>query len=208
MARIPEQEIERLRNEISVEHLVGAAGIELKRGGKDLLGRCPFHEDDTASLVVTPAKNLWHCFGCGIGGGPIDWVIKRNGVSFRHAVELLKADLSLAAGSAETTGALKRSRVARLPAPVALDAGEQELLGQVVGYYHETLLASPEAIAYLERRGITSRELIEVHRLGFANRTLGRFCRNSAKRPSMPVRPTPIRKPASRTGSLQTRLGL
>ena len=173
MARIPEQEIERLRNEVSVERLAEAAGIELKRSGKDLLGRCPFHADDTASLVVTPAKNLWHCFGCGIGGGPIDWVMKRNGVSFRHAVELLRADLSLAAGSGEAVGMLKRSRVTRLPAPVALDAGAQELMDQVIGYYHETLLASPEAIAYLGRRGIASRELIECHRLGFANRTLG-----------------------------------
>ena len=90
MARIPEQEIERLKNEVSVERLVEASGIELKKAGKDLLGRCPFHKDDTASLVVTPTKNLWHCFGCGIGGGPIDWVIKKNGVSFRHAVELLR----------------------------------------------------------------------------------------------------------------------
>jgi CHC2 zinc finger len=73
MARIPEAEIERLKSEVQVERLIEGCGIELKRGGKDLLGRCPFHEDDTASLVVTPAKNLWHCFGCGIGGGPIDW---------------------------------------------------------------------------------------------------------------------------------------
>ena len=80
MARIPDTEIERLKNEVSVERLVEASGIGLKRGGKDLLGCCPFHEDDTASLVVTPAKNLWHCFGCGIGGGPIDWVMKRRGV--------------------------------------------------------------------------------------------------------------------------------
>ena len=173
MARIPETEIERLKSEVGIERLIEASGIELKKGGKDLLGRCPFHEDDTASLVVTPAKNLWHCFGCGIGGGPIDWAMKRNGVSFRHAVELLRADLSLAAGSADATGALKRSRVTRLPAPVALDAGEQELLDQVMGYYHETLLTAPEALAYLERRGIASPELIEQHRLGFANRTLG-----------------------------------
>jgi DNA primase catalytic core len=172
MARIPESEIERLRSEVSVERLVEASGIELARGSKDLVGRCPFHEDDTASLVVTPAKNLWHCFGCGIGGGPIDWAMKKNGVSFRHAVELLRADPSLAAGT-EAAGALKRSRVRMLPSPVALDAGEQELLDQVIGYYHETLLASPEAIAYLERRGIADRELIEAHRLGFANRTLG-----------------------------------
>ena len=74
----------------AIHRLVEASGIELKRGGKDMLGRCPFHEDDTASLVVTPGKNLWHCFGCGVGGGPIDWVMKRRGVSFRHAVELLR----------------------------------------------------------------------------------------------------------------------
>ncbi len=173
MARIPEAEIERLKSEVSVARLVEAAGIKLKKSGKDLLGRCPFHADDTASLVVTPGKNLWHCFGCGIGGGPIDWVIKKNGVSFRHAVELLRADPALAAGSADAPGAVKRSRVVKLPPPVALDAGEQELLNQVIGYYHETLLASPEALAYLARRGLGSRELIERHRLGFANRTLG-----------------------------------
>lgn len=168
MARIPEAEIERLKEAVPVGRLVEASGVELKKGGKDMLGRCPFHEDATASLVVTPAKNLWHCFGCGIGGGPIDWVMKRQGVSFRHAVELLRADAGLAAVAEPGT----RSR-ARLPAPVALDAGEQELLDQVIGYYHETLLAAPEAMAYLERRGIASRELIEQHRLGFANRTLG-----------------------------------
>ena len=66
MARIPEAEIERLKNEVSVKRLVEGSGIELKKSGKDWLGRCPFHEDDTASLVVTPAKNLWHCFGCGV----------------------------------------------------------------------------------------------------------------------------------------------
>ncbi len=96
--------------------------------------------------------------------------MKRQGVSFRHAVELLRAD-----GCQANTGLaeLGTPRRAKLPAPVALDAGEQELLDQVIGYYHETLLASPEALAYLERRGIASRELIEQHRLGFANRTLG-----------------------------------
>ncbi|MCC7311383.1 MAG: toprim domain-containing protein [Sulfuritalea sp.] len=173
MARIPEAEIERLKNEVSVERLVEASGIELKKAGKDWLGRCPFHEDDTASLVVTPDKNLWHCFGCGVGGGPIDWVIKKNGVSFRHAVELLRADPSLAACSDGAPGAVKRSRVARLPPPVALDAGEQELLNQVIDFYHQTLLASPEALAYLDRRDIGNRELIERFKLGFANRTLG-----------------------------------
>jgi len=64
MARIPQEEIERLKSEISVERLVEAAGVAVRKASKDLLGRCPFHDDTEASLVVTPAKNLWHCFGC------------------------------------------------------------------------------------------------------------------------------------------------
>ena len=173
MARIPAAEIERLKNEVSVERLVESSGIALKKAGKDMLGRCPFHADDTASLVVTPAKNLWHCFGCGLGGGPIDWVIKKNGVSFRHAVELLRADASGLSLAADGGGPVGRSLVRKLPPPVALDAGEQELLNQVIGYYHETLLQSPEALAYLDKRGLGSCELIERFKLGFANRTLG-----------------------------------
>lgn len=170
MARIPENEIERLKSEVSVQRLVESSGIELKKSGKDLIGKCPFHEDDTASLVVTSAKNLWHCFGCGAAGGPIDWVIKTNGVSFRHAVELLRDGVSsLAAGS----GAVKRTTVRALDAPVALDADDQALLDQVIGYYHETLKTSPEALAYLKSRGIDSMEAVEHFKLGFANRTLG-----------------------------------
>ena len=146
MARIPETELERLKSDVSVQRLVEASGVELKRGGKDMLGRCPFHEDDTASLVVSPGKNLWHCFGCGAAGGPIDWVMKTRGVSFRHAVELLREGVggglpsSAAGSSAETAAPIKRTTVraperstARaLAAPVAFDADDAVLLGQVV----------------------------------------------------------------------------
>jgi DNA primase len=178
MARIPQDEIERLKNEVAVERLVEAAGIGLKRSGKDLLGRCPFHEDDTASLVVTPSKNLWHCFGCGTGGGPIDWVMKKSGVSFRHAVELLREGLpALAAGGRGMEGreprAVKRTTVRALPAPVAFDAGEQQLLNETLAFYHDRLKQSPEALAYLQARGIGSPEAIDTFRLGFADRSLG-----------------------------------
>jgi DNA primase catalytic core len=172
MARIPEQDIERLKAEVSVERLVEDSGIALKRSGKDFVGCCPFHEDDTASLVVTPAKNLWHCFGCGVGGGPIDWVMKKIGVSFRHAVELLREGLpALAAESA--AGRVKRSTVRALPAPVAFDADDQALLNQTVDYYHERLLATPEATAYLMARGLNHPELVAHFKLGVADRTLG-----------------------------------
>lgn len=67
MTRIPDAELERLKAEVSVERLVEASGVALKAAGKDLLGRCPFHEDREASLVVTPAKNLWHCLAARSG---------------------------------------------------------------------------------------------------------------------------------------------
>jgi len=169
MARIPQVELERLRSEISVERLVEAAGIALKPAGKDLLGRCPFHEDREASLVVTPAKNLWHCFACQVGGGPIDWVMKSNGVSFRHAVELLREG---SMGEALSVP-IKRSTVPKLAPPVRLDADDQALLAQAIDYYHERMKVSPEALAYLERRGLKDAAAIERFKLGFADRTLG-----------------------------------
>jgi DNA primase catalytic core len=173
MARIPEGEIERLKQEVSLERLVRARGIELKRHGADLLGLCPFHDDHEPSLVVSPKKNLWHCLGaCQTGGSVIDWVMKANGVSFRHAVELLRADHpSLAAPlrvvSKGTTAAVK------LEAPFEAGAGDQQVLRQVVGYYHDTLKQSPEALKYLQARGLDHPEMIGHFRLGFSNRTLG-----------------------------------
>ena len=97
MPRIPEHDLQRLKEEVSVQRLVEAAGITLSKGGKNLLGKCVWHDDQNASLIITPHKNLWHCYPCSQGGGPIDWVMKLRGVSFRHAVELLKAELVLRA---------------------------------------------------------------------------------------------------------------
>ncbi len=166
MARIPTEELERLKAEIAVERLVESAGIALKRAGKDLLGRCPFHDDREASLVITPAKNLWHCFSCQIGGGPIDWMMKAKGVSFRHAVELLRE------GTINLPAA-KCGRIRVLPPPVRFDTDDQALLAETIGYYHERLKQSPEAIAYLAKRGINDPQMIERFKIGFADRTLG-----------------------------------
>jgi DNA primase catalytic core len=177
MARIPDEEIERLKREVPIERLVTGFGIELKRHGAELIGRCPFHEDHTPSLVVSPRNNLWHCLGaCNIGGSTIDWVMKTKGVSFRHAVELLRADhSSLAAGllSGKAGHVVRKGTTAKLPSPVALDADEQQTLRDVVSFYHETLKESPEALRYLESRGLTHPEMMERFQLGFANRKLG-----------------------------------
>jgi DNA primase catalytic core len=172
MARIPEHEIERLKKEISVERLAEARGIKLMRHGADLLGKCPFHNDRTPSLVITPGKNLWHCLGaCHAGGTAIDWIMRAEGISFRHAVELLRADhLPLAASPVQP---VKHGTVRKLPPPIAREADDRALLLQVVDYYNESLKQSPEAMKYLESRGLKSSEMIDRFKLGFANRTLG-----------------------------------
>ena len=172
MARIPEAEVERLKKEISVQRLAEARGIKLTRQGANLVGKCPFHDDRTPSLIITPAKNLWHCMGaCNMGGTVIDWVMKAEGVSFRHAVEMLRQDYFPSA--AEPIQPVKQSTVPKLPPPVAREADDRALLLQVVGYYNEALKQSPEALRYLASRGLQSSEIIDRFRLGFANRTLG-----------------------------------
>jgi len=172
MARIPEAEVERLKREISVERLAEARGIKLTRSGKELIGLCPFHDDRNPSLNIDPVKNVWHCKGaCGEGGDVIEWVMRAEGVSFRHAVELLKREhFPLAAGPIQP---VKRSTIPKLPPPVARDADDRALLVEIVDYYSRTLKQSPEALKYLASRGLQSSEIIDRFKLGFANRTLG-----------------------------------
>ena len=170
MARIPDEVLEQLKKEVDLAELVVRSGVALKKAGKDLVGCCPFHDDDTPSLVVTPAKGLWHCMGaCQVGGSAIDWVIRTQGVSFRHAVELLRSKEIPTLDN----GTVVRSTVRRLRSPVASDGADAEVLAQVVAYYHATLQESPEALEYVRRRKIDDPGAIERFALGYANRTLG-----------------------------------
>ena len=97
--------------------------------------------------------------------------MRAEGVSFRHAVELLTSgQWSVTSGQKNTA---KISTVRKLAPPIERDADDAKLLLQVVTFYHETLKQSPDALAYLERRGLKHPEMIEKFKLGFANRTLG-----------------------------------
>jgi DNA primase len=168
MARIPDDELERIKSEVSLLRLVESQGYEVIRQGKDHVIACPFHDDDTPSLIISPHNNLFHCFGCEAAGSVIDWVMRTQGVSFRHGVEILRdRPTSLVARS------VKKSTVPALDAPVSNDADDQAALRQVIDYYHETLLQSSEALEYLAKRGLDDAELIETFALGYANRTLG-----------------------------------
>jgi DNA primase len=101
----------------------------------------------------------------------IDWVMKAEGVSFRHAVELLREGLSPAVSVDQPPPRV--STVRRLESPVSAEASERELLGQVAAYYHGVLRESADARAYLAERGVGDEEAIAHFELGFADRTLG-----------------------------------
>jgi DNA primase catalytic core len=172
MPRIPEDELERIKRQTDLAALVRAKGIELSPHGQGhLAGKCPFHDDSTPSFIVTPGKNLFHCLGCGAGGSVIDFIIKHDGLSFRHAVEVLRAGQAsaLVAGSSPT----KKGTIPKLPPPVAFDADDRTLMRQVMDYYQERLQQTPAALEYLRRRGVGSAEAIATFQIGFADRTLG-----------------------------------
>lgn len=144
MARIPDDVLARFKAEVSVQRLVEGVGVVLRRQGNDLVGACPFHEDTTPSLVVSPGKNLWHCLGaCQAGGGPVDWVMTAQGVSFRRAVELLVQESpalsSLAPGRpGSSVGRVKRSTAGKLTPLAAPDAEDVAVLERVVAHYADT----------------------------------------------------------------------
>ncbi|MBK1860104.1 CHC2 zinc finger domain-containing protein, partial [Cerasicoccus arenae] len=169
MARIPDEELEQLKRGVDLAALVRSKGIELKpHGSKDLVGLSPFTEEQTASFIVTPGKNLWHCMSSGQGGSVIDFLMKHDGVSFRHAALLLKEENPQLFGGKAVT----KATAPKLAAPVAFDGDDQTLFAQVLDYYQERLRQTPAALDYLCSRGITG-EAVEAFGLGYADRTLG-----------------------------------
>ena len=169
MARIPNDELERLKTDVNLLDLVRRSGYRPQKQGKDYAISCPFHDDDTPSLIITPKSNLFNCFGCGAAGTVVDWVMKTQGVSFRRSVEILRNDLGLIT---PVDTPRKQSTTKQISSPLAADSDGQTLLNQVIDYYHQTLKQSPEALAYLESRGLGDATLIDHFKLGYANRTL------------------------------------
>jgi DNA primase catalytic core len=176
--RIPETDLERVKRETDLLALVRSRGIELaKHGTKDFIGRCPFHDDQNKpNFIVSPAKGLWHCMACGKAGNVIQFVQQHDGVSFRHAFDLLRQGgpaVFTSAAILAREGPLTKATVPRLPCPLDAEADDPTLFGQVVNYYHERLKQTPAARAYLASRGLDHDELIDQFQIGFADRSLG-----------------------------------
>lgn len=86
--------VEEIKARVNLVDLIGRY-VVLKPAGKNYKARCPFHPDDTPSLVVSPEKGLWHCFGCGAGGDAIGFIMRIERLSFPEALQKLSQELGI-----------------------------------------------------------------------------------------------------------------
>lgn len=145
-----------IKGRIPVADVVGET-VQLRKAGTTLKGLCPFHGEKTPSFVVTPARDTWHCFGCGKHGDIFTFVMERDGVGFPEALRQL-------AGRA---GVELDERTSRED---ARNARRREVMEAAIAFYHAVLTRSKTgeaALAYLRGRGFTD-ATIERHQLGWA----------------------------------------
>ena len=154
-----------LKASVDLLELVRSRGHEPHRHGNNKWKiNCPFHEDTQASLVITPSKALWRCFGCGKGGSGIDFLVFHDNLTTGQAIRQL-AD--------KYGGLVKPAAVAvAADAPEKRTAAQQTLLNKVAEFYHKTFQQCPEGRAYLKERGLHEPALYETFRIGYANETI------------------------------------
>jgi len=187
MPMIPDDELDKIKRGTDLAAVVRSRGVALTAKGGDLVGLCPFHDDKNPSLHVTPGKGLWRCVSCQATGNVIQFVQKFDGVSFRHAYELLKTG-KLSALTAPSAGApVKKSTVPRLESPLTPDADDQAALRQVLDYYHARLAENPAALAYLKKRGLGA-EAVAAFKISFVDRTLGLRLPNNQRKEGAALR--------------------
>ncbi|MCK5426817.1 MAG: DNA primase, partial [Thermodesulfovibrionia bacterium] len=130
--------------------------VTLKKAGQNWRGLCPFHSEKTPSFMVNPSKQIFHCFGCGVGGDMFAFLIKYENLSFNEALTIL----------AKKSGVSLRQSQGR-----TISAGEKENLLSIYRdariFYQQNLLKNSEAVRYLETRGISERTR-ELFSIGYA----------------------------------------
>ena len=159
MARISDEDVRRVRDATDLVALVSER-VVLKQKGRLFWGCCPFHQEKTPSFKVDPATQLWHCFGCGLGGDAYGFLMRTDNVEFVEAVRILadRAHIEIA----EVEGGMPRSQRERL-----LAANEA-----AAAFYHDVLTKTRDAAAirareYLAGRGFGS-DVAKTWRLGYA----------------------------------------
>jgi DNA primase len=157
---IAPETLELIRSRLDIAELVGES-VQLSRAGRNLKGRCPFHQERTPSFIVSPERQTYHCFGCGEGGDAFSFVMKTEGLSFVESAERLAARVGV---KVETASALSESDKERLRMREALEFA--------AGHYHRILLKDPSAEAarqYAAKRKL-NKAMVEGFLLGYAPR--------------------------------------
>ena len=153
---IPQSFIQDLLNRVDIVDVVGKH-VQLKKGGANLMGLCPFHNEKSPSFTVSPAKQFYHCFGCGAHGSAIGFLMEHAGLSYVESIKDLAQSVGLTVPN-------ERGSAPRRDGPDS--ASLIALMERAGRYYRDTLKTSPEAIAYLKQRGLTG-EVAREFGLGY-----------------------------------------
>lgn len=142
MGRIPDQTIQAIRDRIDIVDLVGRY-VSLKKAGRNFKGLCPFHDEKTPSFNVHPERQIFHCFGCGVGGNALTFLMRHENLTFPEATRMLAAEVGIEIP--EEAGSAPGANEALFDANVRAQELYRELLEQPEGSV---------ARAYLDERGI------------------------------------------------------
>ncbi|MES2106016.1 MAG: DNA primase [Pseudomonadota bacterium] len=157
---IPQSFIQDLLARVDIVDVVGKY-VQLKKGGANYMGLCPFHNEKSPSFTVSPTKQFYHCFGCGAHGTSIGFLMEYSGMSFVDAVK----DLAL------NNGMIVPEEDRLLPAQRAEVQAKSLALSDVMTkageHYKQHLRGATTAIAYLKKRGLTG-EIAARFGLGYA----------------------------------------
>ncbi|MEJ2173984.1 MAG: DNA primase [bacterium] len=156
---IPDSFKQDLLNRVDIVDVVSRY-VQLKKGGANLLGLCPFHGEKTPSFTVSPTKQFYHCFGCGAHGNAIGFLMAYAGLGYVDALRDL-------AGSVGMQLPEQRPRTREEAARQEREADLGALLEQAMGFYRAELKKSQRAIEYLKGRGLSG-EIAARFRLGYA----------------------------------------
>ena len=148
-------EVAEVKQRLEVAEVVGGY-LPLKQAGRNLKASCPFHNEKTASFMVSPEKGIWHCFGCGQGGDIFKFVMMMEGLEFREALELLARRAGVELKNRGGGGNTKLK--ARLYAAMAL----------AERYYQATLAKNAKALRYLINDRHLTKETITAFGIGYA----------------------------------------
>ena len=141
MPLIPDEQLEQIREATDIAQLISEF-ITLKPAGRNFKACCPFHQEKTASFVVSPEKQIFHCFGCGVGGNAYHFLMKFDGIEFIEAVQTLAErsgiQIRTEKGGASTANQRKKKllkRVNRLSAEFYFNQLHDEEIGKLARRY-------------------------------------------------------------------------